>query len=123
MCLHRDSTWHPVTGHLNWPANWHRVNGPLLNRTVFSKTKPVSYYVIITISHLIPYSSNTVDAILDEIIDGDQDVFRRNILTVDITFEVDISVNVLNIMDQYISYLWILRKPVVGSGEKHFVTF
>jgi hypothetical protein len=29
MCLHRDSTWHPVTGHLNWPANWHRVNGPL----------------------------------------------------------------------------------------------
>jgi hypothetical protein len=30
MCLHRDSTWHPVTGHLNWPANWHRVNGPLV---------------------------------------------------------------------------------------------
>jgi hypothetical protein len=29
MCLHRDSTWHPVTGHLNWPANWHRVNGTL----------------------------------------------------------------------------------------------
>jgi hypothetical protein len=21
MCLHRDSTWHPVTGDLNWPAN------------------------------------------------------------------------------------------------------
>jgi hypothetical protein len=29
VCLHRDSTWHPVTGHLNWPTNWHRVNGPL----------------------------------------------------------------------------------------------
>jgi hypothetical protein len=28
MCLHGDSTWHPVTGHINWPANWHRVNGP-----------------------------------------------------------------------------------------------
>jgi hypothetical protein len=28
MCLHRDSAWHPVTGHLNWPANWHRVKGP-----------------------------------------------------------------------------------------------
>jgi hypothetical protein len=27
MCLHRDSTWHPVTGHLNWPSNWHRVKG------------------------------------------------------------------------------------------------
>jgi hypothetical protein len=26
MCLHRDSTWHPVTGHLNW----HPVNGPLI---------------------------------------------------------------------------------------------
>jgi hypothetical protein len=30
MCLHRDGTWHPVTGHLNWPANWHRVNGPFV---------------------------------------------------------------------------------------------
>jgi hypothetical protein len=29
MCLHRDSTWHPVTGRIDWPAYWHRVNGPL----------------------------------------------------------------------------------------------
>jgi hypothetical protein len=36
MCLHRDSTWHPVTGHLNWPANWHRVNGPLASRPPLS---------------------------------------------------------------------------------------
>jgi hypothetical protein len=28
MCLHRDSKWHSVTGHLNWHANWHCVNGP-----------------------------------------------------------------------------------------------
>jgi hypothetical protein len=26
MCLHSDSKWDPVTGHLNW----HRVNGPSL---------------------------------------------------------------------------------------------
>jgi hypothetical protein len=31
MCLHRDSNWHPVTGHLNWHATWHRANGPLVN--------------------------------------------------------------------------------------------
>jgi hypothetical protein len=36
MCVHRDSTWHPVTGHLNWLANWHRVNGPLEKENVIS---------------------------------------------------------------------------------------
>jgi hypothetical protein len=35
MCLHGDSTWHPVTGHLNW----HRVNGPLL----LEQLKPLVY--------------------------------------------------------------------------------
>ncbi|KAJ4442648.1 hypothetical protein ANN_04237 [Periplaneta americana] len=26
-CLYRNSSWNPGNGHLNWTANWHRVNG------------------------------------------------------------------------------------------------
>jgi hypothetical protein len=60
---------------------------------------------------------------VNEIIGDDQSGFFRDVLTVDKTFEVYISVNFLNIVDQYSRCLWILRKPVAGSGEKHFVTF
>jgi hypothetical protein len=52
---------------------------------------------------------------VNEIIGNDQSGFRRNTLTVDKTFEVYISVNFLNAVDQYISCLWILRKRVAGS--------
>jgi hypothetical protein len=49
MCLHRDSNWHPVTGH----ANWQRVIGPSLCTgltlpfivamcTVLEQTEPMS---------------------------------------------------------------------------------
>lgn len=86
---------------------------------LLNKTKSISNQVIIIISRFLI----GLTLLVNEIIGDDQSGFRRNRLTVCKAFEVYISVNFLNIVDQYISCLWILRKPVAGSGEKHFVTF
>jgi hypothetical protein len=72
-------------------------------------------YNNILLSRLIPQA--------DEIIWDHQCGFRLNRLTDQIFYIRQILEKNGNIMAQYISDLWILRKPTIQLGRKYYTTF